>query len=241
MSVVHLKENALAQGFYTVPEAARLIEVGNARRIHGWIKGYPKRKVGPLLQRQFNPIRDKEELSFLDLMEVRFVEYFRHHNVSMKTLRLAAEEARKELKVQHPFATDQIKFRTDGKRIYLEEVLKHSAEEADDRVFMNLITKQFELYEMIKRSLVSGIIFDLSTHLVERWHPRAELFPDIFIDPRLAYGKPVTPSGIPTATLYEAWKAEGEKTERVADWYGVPARDVNQAVRFEMALNENRH
>jgi hypothetical protein len=32
--------NPLARGFYTVQEAARLIEVGSTHRIYGWLKGY---------------------------------------------------------------------------------------------------------------------------------------------------------------------------------------------------------
>jgi hypothetical protein len=32
--------NPLGMGFYSVPEAARLIEFGSARRIYGWLRGY---------------------------------------------------------------------------------------------------------------------------------------------------------------------------------------------------------
>ena len=240
-SVIRLRENALAQGFYTISEAARLIEVGSAQRIRGWIKGYPNRKVGPVLRREFAPIDEKEELSFLDLMEIRFVEYFRYYKVSIRTLRISAEEIRKELNIQHPFATDKIRFCTDGKCVYLEKILKRSAEEAGDAVLMNIVTKQFEIYEAIKRTLIAGVIFDPNTHLVERWHPRPARYPEIFIDPRIAYGKPVTPSGIPTRALHDSWLAEGKRTEQVAAAFEIPLREVNQAIGFEVALNENRH
>ena len=86
--------NLLAAGFYTVQEAARLIEVGSVRRITGWLRGYPGRNVEPLLTRDYAKIGDYEELSFLDLMEVRFVEHFREQGVKVRTLRRALENAR---------------------------------------------------------------------------------------------------------------------------------------------------
>ena len=90
--------NPLAAGFYTVPEAARLIEFGDARRIYGWLRGYPRSTMGPLLRRDYQPIEGDEELSFLDLMEVRAIEHFRESGVRAKTLRRAIEEARDYLK-----------------------------------------------------------------------------------------------------------------------------------------------
>jgi hypothetical protein len=51
MAIAPTPPNPLARGFYTVGEAARLIEVGNARRIHHWLRGYPGSGAGPLLKR----------------------------------------------------------------------------------------------------------------------------------------------------------------------------------------------
>jgi hypothetical protein len=112
-------DNALAQGFYTVSEAARLIEVGNAARIHGRLKGYPNRQIGPLLTRDYEPIEERQELSFLDLMEVRFVEHFRYHGVKMRPLRCAAERLREEFETQHPFATDRVHLVADKADVFL--------------------------------------------------------------------------------------------------------------------------
>ena len=38
-------------------------------------------------------------------MEVRFIEHFRRQQISLQSLRKAAENARKELNLDHPFAT----------------------------------------------------------------------------------------------------------------------------------------
>jgi uncharacterized protein (DUF433 family) len=243
MSIVRLRENPLALGFYTPSEAAKLVELSSTAKVYGWLRGWPKREIGPVLKRQYKPIKDIEELSFLDLMEVRFVRYFREQKVGWKTLHAAAVEARKELKTDHPFASKRI-FATDGKRIYLVEFLRKAAESFGDERAMDLITKQFQIYEAIKASLVKGVEFDPKTYMVDRWYPRPEKFPAIIIDPRIAHGRPATSlRGVPTEALYDAWRAEEEDYSVVADWFELPIREVRQAVNFQRSVfhAENSH
>jgi len=243
MSVVRLKENPLALGFYTASEAAKLVQFSSTAKVYAWLRGWPNRQIGPVLKRQYVPVHNMEELSFLDLMEVRFVRYFREQKVGWRTLHAAAAEARKELKTDHPFASNKI-FATDGKRIYLVDLLRRGAESADDERAMDLITKQYEIYEAIKASLVKGVEFDPRTHMADRWYPRPEKFPAIIIDPKIAYGRPATSlKGVPTEALYDAWKAEEEDFSLVAEWFELPIRDVRQAVNFHRTVfhAENSH
>lgn len=242
-SYAHKAEpNPLARGFYTVKDAARLIEVGSAQRIRGWLRGYPQRNVGPLLARDYEPISDKEELSFLDLMEVRFVEHFREQGVKTQTLRKALETARKVFGDDKPLATDRIRFMTtdDRKNIFVEEVLKPSAKEADDRKLWSLLTRQYEFYELIQERLSRGVSFDPATSVATRWVPRPDAFPQIIIDPRIAYGQPVGPNFVPTHTLYEAWAAEDQDISAVADWYDLPIDEAVMSIEFEKALRGER-
>ena len=232
------KPNPLAMGFYTISEATKLIENGSRQRIYGWLKGYSQTKAGPLLKRDYEPIGGKHELSFLDLIEVRFVEFFRDEGVKPYTLRLAAENARKVLKVQHPFATDFIKFKTDHKEIYVEEIFKRAAEQANDPRLWNLCTSQYESYHAIRETIEKSVTFDPKTHLAGKWHPRNEDFPKIAINPFIAYGKPAGPSGIPTETLFESWEAEKRDGEAVAYWFDINLGEVEQAVAFEQKLNQ---
>ncbi|MGB8900954.1 MAG: hypothetical protein WCC90_17680 [Methylocella sp.] len=234
-SIAPLNRNPLAAGFYTVPEAARLIEVGDARRIYGWLRGYPGSAMGPLIRRDFQPIDGDEELSFLDLMEMRAIEYFRDHGVKARTMRRALEEARDYLKAEHPFATDHIAFRADEKFVYIDDILKRSAKEEHDRLLYNLITKRFESYTLLKETITRGVEFDPGTHLPRQWTPRAA-FPTVKINPRVSYGRPALASGIATITLYDAWRAEGGNYDEVAYWFGVPSNDVQAAVEFEEEL-----
>jgi hypothetical protein len=228
--------NPLARGFYTVPEAARLIEVGSRSRIYGWLKGYRGRAAGPLLIRDYTPIDNKQELSFIDLIEIRFVEHFREHGVKMPALRRAAEELRREFGTDHPFATSRVHLVTDKADVFLE-IMRESAEETKDRTLLSLTTRNFMMAEFIERFLVPGIVFDKQDHMARRWAPRHDRFPEIVIDPRVAYGQPVGPSGIPTATIMDTYVAEGENLDEVALWLGVPVAEAARAVNFEKFLN----
>src|SRR5579862_9281200 len=103
--------NPIEQGFYTAAEAARLIEVGNTRRILGWLRGYQDRQVGPLIARDYKSKKKRtEELSFLDLIEVRFIEHFRELGVKVGTLRAALNNARVVFQHDKPLATDHFRF-----------------------------------------------------------------------------------------------------------------------------------
>lgn len=234
-SVARLEVNPLAAGFYTVPDAVRLIEVGDAKRIYGWLRGYPRSTMGPLLNRDYRPLNGTEELSFLDLMEVRAVEYFRSHGVHARTLRRALEEARDYLETEHPFATDYITFRADKKYIYIDDILKRSAEEESDRLLYNLITRQHESYILIKQTIGRGVEFDPKTHFPRVWTPRRQ-FPQVTVNPLISYGRPALRVGIATETLFDAWKAEKHDYDEVAYWFQIPVTDVEQAVAFEQEL-----
>jgi uncharacterized protein (DUF433 family) len=230
-------DNPLSQGFYTVAEAARLIRVGSRQRIYGWLKGYPRRGAGPLLARDYEPVGGVEELSFLDLMEVRFVEHFREHGVKMRSLRRASARLRQEWNTTHPFALQRVHVIADKADIFVEEVLRDSAEQEHDPRLRSLLTENYVMYEAIKQNLLPGVTFDSKSHLAETWAPRAIEFPAIKINPRVAFGQPATPSGVPTITLYNAWKAEKQNADEVAYWYDLPSTEVLEAIRFEELLD----
>jgi uncharacterized protein (DUF433 family) len=235
--------NPLARGFYTVRDAARLIEVGNAQRIRGWLGGYPRRRAGPLLIRDYAPVGKTQELSFLDLMEVRFVEHFRSIGVKPQTLRRCLETARAKFKEDKPLLKQGVLFipTDDRRKVVVEEVLKPVAEENSDKALWNLVDRNYEFNQFIERHLARGLTFDPKTELTATWAPRPKEFPDIIIDPAVAYGQPVIPKQIPTATLFEAWEAENGDAATVADWFNIPTSQVQMAVGFEQLLKREEH
>lgn len=228
----------LARGFYTVSEAARLIRVGSPQRIYGWLKGYPGRQVGPLLSRDYEPIDDLQELSFLDLMEVRFVEHFREHGVRVRSLRRAAEALRTEYDTSHPFALSKVLLAADKADVFVVETFRKAAEAEGDPRLRSLTTKNYVMYEAIRQTLVPGIEFDAKSHLARQWAPMPEKFPDIVVNPLRAFGRPVIPRGIPTETLLDAWTSEGERADPVAEAFGITVKEVVDAVSFERALDD---
>src|SRR5262249_31125031 len=107
--------DALAGGFYTVQEAARILRISSTRRVRGWVAGYAGGE--PVLAVDHAPLAGRLALSFWDLIEVRFLEYFRAEGVPLQTLRKIALRARTDLNTKHPFAISNAHFVSDRKQI----------------------------------------------------------------------------------------------------------------------------
>jgi uncharacterized protein (DUF433 family) len=60
------------------------------------------------------------------------------------------------------------------------------------------------------------------------------------LDPARNFGKPIlTESGVPTETLFAAYRVE-QDSRRVAAIYEVPTSDVEAAIRYEQPRNPQR-
>lgn len=234
--------NALAKGFYTVREAAELIEVGNSTRIKGWLDGYSSSHKEPLLRRDYKHQKplSYHELSFYDLIEVRFVEHFRQHGVKPRTLRAALESAREIYKTDKPFATNKVRFclSTDAKSIYVQESTIAIANKKEEPKLWNLLKQQYEIVEFIHKVIEDSIKFDASTNLAEIWQPRKKECPNIYINPKIAYGKPVVKSGIPTNVIYNMWNATND-LDVVRNWFEITHAQAREAIRFENEIRGN--
>ena len=227
----NMQIDPLAGGFYTVREAARLLNMPKANVISAWLKG--RGRAGkPVIQRQYEPIDGKQELGFLDLIEIRFIEYFRKQEYSLQSLRKAAETARQELSCEHPFALYGAKFVASRKDIFLAV-----AKEVGDTKLINLVTKQYAMYVVLEDLLARGLTFNPTSGLAMRWHPREKEFPRVVIDPTVAYGQPIMESArVPTDAIFSTWKAENGNYAAAADWFEVDESTAREAVEFELAL-----
>ncbi|MGE0719335.1 MAG: DUF433 domain-containing protein [Alphaproteobacteria bacterium] len=203
----------------------------NAGVITAWLSGRGTHGA-PVIRRTYDTIAGKQELSFLDLIEVRFIEHFRKQGYSLQSLRKAAEAARAELGMQHPFATYGAKFVAVRKDIFLAV-----ARDVGDTKLLNLMTKQYAMYVVLEDVLSRGLTFDPTSGIVRRWQPREKEFPKIVVDPLIAYGQPVVePARVPTEAIFKTWKAEGGNWSAVVDWYEIDEAQARQAVEFELAL-----
>lgn len=219
-------------GFYTVREAARLLNIAQPSRVTAWVQGRKTNSAGPVIVRQYEPVENVQEVGFWDLLEVRFIDHFRAQGVSLQSLRKAAQTARAEWKVQHPFATSNIKYMTDRKAIF-----QATADEVGDHVLLDLVTRQYAMYVVLESVLAKGVTFDAASGLASEWRPKKSEFPDVALSPRVAYGQPaIMPLGLPTSVLFRAWKAEDGDYDAVSDWHEIERTLVEQAVEFELSL-----
>lgn len=224
-------KNKLTSGFYTLPEAANLlaldvvgVTVPALRRLFLPTKRYAAAIVSDRLSERW--LRD---ISFLDLMELRWLTHFRHQGVSAQALRSMAEAAR-QMFGDHPFAKQGMFYVTDLKKVYAE-----IAEQEGDRRLIELLTKQYEL-DVIEQSLEKGLRFDPNQY-ADEWRPRPVEYPRIVLNPRMSSGQPsLKDSGIAVDTIVDAWRAEEGDLDAVADWFEISAEDVSEAVRFRKEL-----
>lgn len=222
--------NLVGIGLYSFPEAAKLTGIESSR-LRRWLHGYSYHPKGEDAKRTATPLWEsalfKEELdalSFGDLLEVRFVDVFRKHGVSMSTIRVAAQHARELFNTDYPFTNRR--FRTDGRAVFAEAI-----RETGDVEMIDLGKKQYVFEKVVRPSLYTGIEFG-EDELAKRWFPVANSRA-VVLDPQIAFGKPiVTDVGIRTDVLYESFMVEQDK-HTVARIYEVPVSAVEQAVRFE--------
>lgn len=220
------KSDPLNAGFYTIQLASALLDI-NPRVIVGWMDGYANSNSGPIIDRDF---KQTKVISFLDLIELRFVEYFRSQGVSTHTIRLAAQKARQDWDVSHPFALSKAKYITDRRKIFA-----HIAEQSGDKRTWDLASGQHEMWEAIEGIIAKGVVFDPNTQLATEWRPRPE-YPDVVMNPKVAFGKPALQKHhVPTNVLFQQWKAEGRKST-VAEWFRVPVKEVETAINFELSV-----
>lgn len=218
----------LLGGFYTVSEAARLLRIDNRQRIYRWLRPMDR---GAVVARDYEPIDKLQELSFWDLIEVRFVEHFRRQGLSLQYLRKVADQARRDLKTQHPFALSKAEFLTDRKKIF-EQIA-----EGEGRQIRELLTGQYEMYETIEEILAKGMAFNPKTFLAEEWRPLKNDCPNVVVNPRYDYGRPVIGvRHVPTAAIIRQWKAEKGDKRRVADWWQIDQSEVAEAIEFEIRM-----
>lgn len=218
-------ENLIGIGLYTPAEVSRLLNVSSAKIIR-WLHGHEIR--GKWYERLWKPQVDlgdgKIYLGFRDLMEMRTAHAFMAAGVSAIMIRRAIEEARKYVDDDHPLSTTR--FKTDGHSIFLE-----IASDADPKL-LDLFRKQYTFKRIVEASL-KGVEFEGIAP--SKWWPVSKQ-KNIVIDPERSFGQPIdAESGVPTASLSAAAKAEGS-VERAAKLWLVPAQAVRRAIYFEESI-----
>jgi uncharacterized protein (DUF433 family) len=232
--------DALSRGAYSAAEGLRLLNFSRgpapARHVSRntvarWLRGYDfKTDEGgghsePLWQPDYSNDDDLIELSFRDLIELRFVKAFRDIGLALPTIRECYQRAAEEVHDERPFSTQ--KFRTDGKTIFLE--ITEGIQEAK---LVDLRRRQNVFRTIVEPSL-KDLEFDASA--VARWFPLGTARKSVVVDPTRAFGRPIAASGIPTEVLSRAVAVEGS-VAKVVRLYDVTSDEVKSAMAFERKL-----
>jgi uncharacterized protein (DUF433 family) len=220
----------LGKGVYSLPFAAKLLSLTPAqikRYVSGYSYGYQgtDRKMNAIFNRDLTRIDGRIFLSFLDLIELKFIAAFRQHGVSTRAIRIAAENVHSIYKIQHPFCTR--KFMTDGRTI-----LTDVAVESNDPELLDLVKEQYAVAEIFKPYLHGEFEFE-DDELINRWWPNGK---DnlVLMDPKRCFGQPIIDSiSVPTETLFAAFRAE-DSIEAIIEWFGCRKEEVEAAIKFEL-------
>ena len=227
--------DVLGRGVYGSADGLRLINFRrrpepNARTISRqtiarWLRGYDyvshgeRRHSGPLWTPDYESMDDTLELSFRELIELRFVKTFRDVGLSLATIRSCFQRAVEEVQDERPFSTRR--FRTDGKTIFLE--ITNAVKEGE---LIDLKRRQSVFHRIVAPSL-HDLEFDAD--VVSRWYPLGLTRRSIVIDPARSFGRPIVAEGVPTEILSQAVETEGS-IERVARFYEVPSKSGDCAL-----------
>ncbi len=235
-------EEILGKGVYDASEGVRLLNFTrdpsaprhsvSRQTVARWLRGYDYEREGetrhsdPLWIPDYANDDEQIEISFRDLIELRFVKAFRDLNLSLPTIRECFKRAVEEVHDERPFSTQR--FRTDGKTIFLE-----ITKDLQEGELIDLRRRQ-RVFRTIVAPSLRDLEFDAA--VVARWYPLGQNRRSIVIDPNRAFGRPIARvSGVPTIVLADAVKIEGSAA-KVARYYDSTEAEVRDAIAFEQRL-----
>ena len=199
---------------YRVSEAARYVGV-HPSAVSAW-----HYRGSPVL-----PGRNKgKPLSYMELIEVAFVAFFRQLKVSMNRIRAARDYVAKNIEREYPFAS--LQFKTDGFHILMEH---HQFDPSAkwDRLVVADAYGQLAWEEMMGKRFAE---FDYEDEIVVRWH-LAGRDSQVLIDPRIAFGAPAV-YGLPAYVIRGRYSA-GETIEEIVEDFEICESAIRDALAFE--------
>jgi uncharacterized protein (DUF433 family) len=220
---------------YRFPEASLL--VGRpAQTVRRWAVGNPrvyrgKRKVDEPLIRIDGSLetRDDRPLSFLNLLELRFLASYREA-ASLPAIRRALDFAANELGVERPLL--ELEFSIQGKNLFLR-----FAEEGDEPYFVNASQQGQAMLPTVAwpdeaASFLQSLEYDDAEHAAYRWWPLGKRRP-VMLDTRLNAGRPTTAdSGVRTIAIATRSRS-GWTPEEIAEDVVVKPDEIQAALELE--------
>ena len=208
---------------YTPTEAARIIR-RPVSTIRSWTRGSRyTTSAGKQFWAPILPARPPY-LSFQNLVELYVLSSLRTlHTVPFKKVRSAIAYLRETVKTDHPLADCELL--TDQSDLFIEKANE----------YLNISRAgQFEMRAQLLRCMrqVDRGVDGLPDRL-RLLDPKNESVIAAEVDPEIRFGQPRIPgTGIPTAIIYERWRA-GEAAAQLAAVYERPVAEVTSAISYE--------
>ena len=216
-------------GVYTVPVAARLLQEKPAT-IERWGFGYQRRgrEYSAAIATDVPPIGGSRAITFLELVELMFVQALLTTGLSWPKLREASRVAAHLLRGErHPFATRR--WFADPAALYLSLGQEHA-----EALLVEVAGHAQVAMEPVLHPYLKQLDFD-AHGVARRWFPMGLEAP-VVLDPRRSFGMPITVNGgVPTEAIARLHTA-GDSIETIAAWYRIDEAEVDAAIRYEEAL-----
>ena len=210
---------------YGFPEAARIVGKPS-ETVRRWSVGHNRTYKGkpasdkPLIQ--IDGDRDKLPLSFLNLIELRFLAGYREA-ASLPAIRRALDFAAEALGVDRPLL--ELDFKTQGRELFLTFA-------ESDPYFVNASRGGQFAWPEAADNLVASLDYDEQEHVAYRWWPLGKQTP-VLLDTRLNAGRPSTAeSGVRTMAIAKR-AAQGWNLADIAGDVAASGVEVKAALQLE--------
>lgn len=230
-AAARIAASVASKGIYPVPSVARILHERN-RTIDRWALGYARRgkRYEPAVTTDIPPMGSEHVLTFLELVELMFIQAALKSGLSWRKVRDASRVAARLLKNEpHPFAAKR--WFADPAGLYLK-----LGEENEEEILVEVAGHAQVSMEPILAPYLQQLVFDLRG-VAQQWYPNG-VGSHIVLDPRRAFGHPVTTKGgIPTDTI-AALHSAGDSIESIAAWFRTDEAEVAAAVDYERSLDK---
>ncbi len=220
---------------YTSRDAARYVRLP-LRTVQNWSFGFGTYGGEPLIHVE-NP--KHHLLSFWNVAELHVIGALRrYYRMSPWKLRCAIRYLEETFNSRHPLLTEDML--TDGVSIFVEKAgALINATKSGQLEMRQLMRVHLERIEQD----IDGLAIRLFPFVRHNPNTARELalLPDepkiISLDPRVRFGRPViVGTSIPTEEVAERFRA-GDTCGQIADEYGRPSREIEEAIRCELRLD----
>jgi uncharacterized protein (DUF433 family) len=214
---------------YGIREAAHYLKLPTGT-LRDWLLGCEYRVKRGTERRRSRPLieladKDARLLSFVNLAEAHVLSAFRRtYGVPLDNIRHALDFVTDSFGWKHPLIEQE--FATDGLGMFIEHLGKLVDAASGQTAIRSVIEEHLKRLE--RRNNRVFRLYPFTRPSLPTDNPKS-----VFIDPTVAFGRPVLASArVPTASLVERYLA-GETIEHLAKDYDCKTLDIQEAIRCE--------